>query len=209
MMKGIFITVEGGDGAGKSTQVSLIEKYLKDKGLSPLMIREPGGTSISEQIRSIILDKKNIEMANMTEVLLYAASRAQLVDEVIVPALQRGRIVVCDRFLDSSIAYQGFGRGISVKAIEDINSYATAGVSPDLTIYLDITPERSFRRKSLMNEEPDMIEAEKLEFHQNVYNGYKYVAEKYPERVFCVDAAQDVDKVFEDIKNRLDLIFNV
>ena len=208
-MKGIFITVEGGDGAGKSTQVSLMEKYLKDKGLSPLMLREPGGTPISEKIREIILDRKNSEMADMTEVLLYAAARAQLVEEVIIPELQRGRVIVCDRFLDSSIAYQGFGRGISVKAIEEINSFATAGISPDLTIYLDITPERSFRRKSLMGDKPDRIEAEKLEFHQNVYNGYKYVAEKHPDRVFCVDAAQDVEKVFEDIKKRLDLIFNV
>ena len=208
-MKGMFITVEGCDGAGKSTQVGLIGKYLKEKGISPLMIREPGGTPISEKIREIILDKKNSEMANMTEVLLYAASRAQLVDEVIIPELKKGRIIVCDRFLDSSIAYQGFGRGISVKAIEEINSFATAGVCPDLTIYLDITPEMSFRRKSLMSEAPDRIEAEKLEFHQNVYTGYKYVAEKHPQRVFCVNAAQDVEKVFEDIKKRLDLIFNV
>lgn len=208
-MKGIFITVEGCDGAGKSTQTQFIKSYLEEKGISPVMLREPGGTAISEKLREIILDKENSDMTDMTEVLLYAASRAQLVGQVILPALKEGKVIVCDRFLDSSIAYQGFGRKINLSAVEEINKYAVLGISPDLTIYLDITPEESFKRKKLMEDLPDRIESEKKDFHERVYNGYKYAAEKFPERFFTVNAVRERELVFSDIKKRLDLIFNV
>ncbi|MBO8433846.1 MAG: dTMP kinase, partial [Tyzzerella sp.] len=137
-MKGLFITIEGTDGAGKSTQIELLKKYLEDRGKDVLVTREPGGTPISEKIRDIILDRENSEMSSITEALLYASSRAQHVSEKIKPALAEGKIVICDRFVDSSIAYQSVARGLSTKLIEDINKYAVDGLTPDITLYLSL-----------------------------------------------------------------------
>lgn len=202
--KGLFITVEGPDGAGKSTQIEFIKKYFDEKGLEVLYTREPGGTVISEKIRDIILDKEHIEMDPMTEAMLYAAARAQLVHQVIKPALQDGKIVICDRFVDSSIAYQGYGRGLG-DAIWDINQYAVDGCMPDLTLLLMVDSEKGIGRvKNLGSENMDRMEKEKMDFHQKVYAGYLALSKKFPERIASIDASQTIEKVSQDIGGQLD-----
>ena len=139
-MKGLFITVEGTDGAGKSTQIQLLTDYLKSKGRNVILKREPGGTEISEKIRELILDVNNKEMSDVAEALLYAASRAQLVQQVIKPALVKGEVVICDRFVDSSIVYQGIARGLGKNMVEEINRFAIDGIMPDITLFFDLSP---------------------------------------------------------------------
>lgn len=200
MSKGLFITLEGPDGSGKTTQLDLIKKYFEEKGEQAIFTREPGGTLISEKVRGIILDKKNEEMAPMTEALLYAASRAQHVAQLIKPALERGKTVVCDRYVDSSIAYQGFGRGLG-DSVTVINTFAIDGCIPDLTLFLDIEPSRG---KARIDGAMDRIESERLEFHKRVYDGYKKLAEQYPDRIKCVDADRSVEEIGIDIERYLD-----
>ena len=197
MSKGLFITVEGPDGAGKSTQIERIKAFFDELGLKTLFTREPGGTKISEKLREIILDNGNSEMAPGTEALLYAASRAQLVEEVIKPALMDGTNVICDRYIDSSIAYQGFGRELGADRIMAVNEFAAGGLMPDLTILLLLDPESG--RKRLDETSLDRLESEKLDFHKKVYEGYQYLAEKYPERVKAIDAKEDIDVISEEI----------
>ena len=197
-MKGLFITIEGTDGAGKSTQIELLTEYLSKKGRDVLVTREPGGTPIGEKIREIILDTENSEMSDITEAILYAASRAQHVNEKIKPALLEGKIVICDRFVDSSIAYQSSARGISRELIEDINKYAVCGITPDITLYFDITPEEGIKRKKNMHE-LDRIEKEKEDFHKRVYEGYKNLLKLYPERIKRVDASQSISDVHKQV----------
>lgn len=210
MKKGLFITIEGPDGAGKSTQIEYIKNYLKEKNLQAIFTREPGGTNISEKIREIILDKNNTEMSYMTEALLYAASRAQLVEEVIVPALKEGTIVICDRFVDSSIAYQGFGRELG-KCIEQINSFAIAGNMPDLTLLLTVDSEKGIGRIEACSDskrgEKDRLERENMTFHQRVLEGYIALKDMYPERIRAIDASQSIEAVSRDIKVQLDNLF--
>ncbi len=171
MNKGLFITIEGPDGAGKSTQIPFIKRFLEEKGYKVLLTREPGGTVIGEKIRQLLLDKDHKEMTDTTEALLYAASRAQHVEEFIKPAINEGKVVLCDRFVDSSMVYQGKGRGLGLKSIKDINDFATSGLNPDLTIFLDIDPEIGLNRvKSTKN--VDILEQEKLDFHKKFYEGY-------------------------------------
>ena len=217
--KGFFITAEGLDGSGKTTQVRLIQDYLICKGHNTFVVREPGGTAISESIRKLILDPANVEMSPVVEMLLYAASRAQLVEQVIRPALERGEVVICDRFFDSSIAYQGFGRGLEVSMIADVNRTALRGLAPDLTFFFDLPPQASLARRSQAeggssgNEDSagsgnsglDRIEREKLDFHGRVYNGYKWLAANSPDRIRVIDAASDEAAVFEKVKEWLDL----
>ena len=171
MNKGLFITVEGVDGCGKTTQIKLMEKYLREKGINVVLAREPGGTDISEAIRSIILDARNTEMSYITEMLLYASARAQLVAQVIKPALNKGNVVICDRFIDSSYVYQGFGRGIELKTIEEVNRIAMDGIEPDITFFFDLRPEVALRRR-IEASETDRMEKENIEFHNKVYSGY-------------------------------------
>ncbi len=197
-MKGLFITIEGTDGAGKSTQIELLTEYLSKKGRDVLVTREPGGTPIGEKIREIILDTENSEMSDITEAMLYAASRAQHVNEKIKPALLEGKIVICDRFVDSSIAYQSSARGISRELIEDINKYAVCGITPDITLYFDITPEEGIKRKKNMHE-LDRIEKEKEDFHKRVYEGYKNLLKLYPERIKRVDASKSISDVHKQV----------
>lgn len=197
-MKGLFITVEGTDGAGKSTQIELLADYIKKSGREALVTREPGGTAISEKIRDIILDVKNLEMADTAEALLYAASRAQHIDEKIKPALKKGTVVICDRFTDSSIAYQGYARGTDVRLIEEINSYAVGGCIPDITLFFDIRPEIGILRKE-SSKTLDRIENEKIDFHYKVYNGYKELLKKYPERIKRIDAEKSIDEIHKDV----------
>ena len=170
-MSGLFITIEGTDGSGKTTQLGLLKEYLENKGFSVVCAREPGGTVISEKIRNIIIDKEYKKMNAKTEALLYAASRAQLVSEVIVPTLKKGDIVICDRFIDSSIVYQGDARKLGFENISSINFFATDGIEPDITFFLKLDPEQSIERKK-KQEELDRIESENLYFHKKVFYGY-------------------------------------
>ena len=200
-MKGLFITLEGGDGAGKSTQIRNISRFFEEKGLVVRHTREPGGTPISEKLREILLDNHNTEMSAVTEMLIYAASRAQHVREVVVPALERGEIVICDRFVDSSIAYQAYGRGLGVMVAE-VNSHATGGLVPDITFWMDIDPQAGKDRASKAGE-LDRLELEKMDFHYRVYEGYRSIAEADPARVKRIDASATVDEIRERIYSYL------
>jgi dTMP kinase len=202
MGKGIFITFEGSDGSGKSTQVRRLRQHCETMGYKVLFTREPGGTEISEKIRTLILDPENTGMSGEAEALLYAASRAQLVSEVIKPALERGEIVICDRFMDSSIAYQGFGRGLG-DGVRLINEFATAGISPDLTFFLDLPPEEGMRRR-LSGSSPDRLEREKMEFHRKVYEGYLELSRRYKDRYLTIDASAPIEAIAEKIAGYFD-----
>lgn len=202
MKKGLFITLEGGDGAGKSTQIDNITRFFEEKGLVVVHTREPGGTQIGEKLRDILLDKNNSEMSPVTEMMIYASSRAQHVREKIVPALERGEIVICDRFVDSSIAYQAYGRGLG-DMVAEVNNHATGGLSPDITFWMDIDPAAGRARASRAGD-LDRLELEKLDFHYRVYEGYKKIAESEPERVKRIDASETVDKIRDKIYGHLD-----
>lgn len=194
MKKGMFITFEGGDGSGKSTQIEILRGSLEAMELEVLITREPGGTKISEDIRKMLLDPENAEMSPKTEMLLYAAARAQLVDEVIRPALEEGKVVICDRFLDSSIAYQAYGRGLG-DSVETVNGPATEGCMPDITFFLEIDPEKAGERISDRGEEKDRIEREDDEFRKRVARGYAELAEKHPDRIVRIDASATVEEI--------------
>ena len=187
-MKGTFITFEGCEGVGKSRQIRYLEDYLKENGIKYYLTREPGGTEVSEQIRSVILDGKNVAMTDECEALLYAAARVQLLKEVIAPKLEAGELVLCDRYIDSSLAYQGYARGLGVEFVEKINDYAIKNFMPDYTLFLDLTPEQAFKRKGGVDK-GDRVELSGMEFHEKVYNGYKALAEKDKERFIVIDAS--------------------
>lgn len=195
--KGIFLTVEGLDGSGKTTQVDALETNLRRFGFDVRRTREPGGCPISESIRTVILDKGNAEMSDMTEVLLYAASRAQHVHEVIKPALAKGKVVLCDRFVDSSIVYQGGGREIGVETVANINAYATDGLSPDITVYLNIGHETALERRKNASD-PDRIERESAAFHKRVEVAYQNLIAANSERYVVVDARGDKEQIAAD-----------
>ncbi|MFI3231012.1 MAG: dTMP kinase [bacterium] len=214
-MSGLFITIEGTDGAGKSTQIELLKIYLEKNNFDFTFVREPGGTQISEQIRNIILDSNNSSMNRVTEALLYSSSRAQLVSEVIQPALKKGRIVICDRYIDSSIAYQGFGRNLGIDLITKINNVATNGLLPDITFFLDLPPNDAFNRKKLLKnvngevKELDRIEKESDYFYNQVYLGYKTLAKKYSERIKTIDALNPIEKIHEEIIGHIEDLFSI
>ena len=196
MKKGYFISFEGPDGAGKSTQIEYLKEYLDERGLESVITREPGGTQISEKIRDMLLDKENADMTARTEALLYSASRAQLVEKVIQPAIDSGKIVVCDRYFDSSIAYQGFGRSLGPK-IAEINKFAVNELEPDLTFLLMIDPEDVKER--LDQENLDRLESEDLEFKRKVLEGFESVAEEYRFRVRVIDATLPREEIRDRI----------
>lgn len=187
--RGTFVTLEGVDGSGKSTQASLLVERLRQEGREVVALREPGGTPISEKIRALLLDPENAEMADECELLLYEASRAQLVREVIEPALQRGAIVVCDRFYDSTHAYQHGGRGLSDALVSRANELGCCGLSPDVTLVLDIDPAAALARATAQG--ADRLEAEGLAFQQRVRKDYLALAKADPARVRVIDAAGD------------------
>lgn len=184
-MKGRFVTFEGCEGSGKSTQLRLLCEYLDKNGTPYILTREPGGSAIAEQIRKIILDGKNTEMSDECEALLYAAAREQHLTEVIIPALQKGLLVLCDRYVDSSLAYQGAARGLGAEYIENINMHAMRAYPPDITVFLDIPPAAAFNRKHGADKD-DRMEQQGLDFHNRVYEGYLALAEKYP-RICRID----------------------
>lgn len=195
--KGILVTFEGPDGSGKSTQIKLLTDYLINKGYEVISTREPGGTEISEKIREIILDNKNSNMSNMCEALLYAASRAQLVEEVIKPAINKGKIVICDRFVESSIVYQGIGRDLGVEQIRNINEAALNGLKADVTIMLTIPYEEGLKRKANQRE-LDRLEKSGDDFHRKVFDGYLNLTE-LNKNIIVVDANRCVEDIQSDI----------
>ena len=205
MREGIFITFEGGDGSGKSTQIEILRKKLEAAGYDVILTREPGGTSISEKIRELILDKDNSEMADMTETMLYAAARAQLVNQVIRPALMEGKIVICDRFVDSSIAYQAYGRGLG-ECVESINSFAIGNCMPDMTVLLKVSPEVGSRRIS--SRDQDRIESAPTEFHKKVYEGYLSLEKKYPDRILGIEADNTIEAIAKAIEGAVTKLLN-
>lgn len=194
----IFITFEGGEGSGKSSALKTVNARLQKEGYQTLVTREPGGTPISEEIRNVILDKKNTEMDPRTEALLYAASRRQHLVEKVWPALKEGKIVLCDRYLDSSLAYQGGARGLGVESILQVNSYATEGTFPDLTLLFDIEPEKGLARIAKnAGREVNRLDLEKLQFHHQVRDAFLSLAKKYKDRYIIIDASQNEEQVAE------------
>lgn len=197
-MKGLFITIEGMDGSGKTTQINKLKEFFEDKGQHVVLSREPGGTVISEAIREIILDINYQEMDDVTEALLYAASRAQHVREYIKPSIEKGDIVICDRYVDSSMVYQGFARGLGEEMVRTINDIATDKLQPDVTFFLDLEHSKGMSRKA-NQQELDRLEAEKEAFHKKVRDGYHKLLEAFPDRMIAVDASVSIDKVHEQI----------
>lgn len=196
-MRGKFITFEGSEGCGKSTQANLLCRYLKQKKQKVLHVREPGGLAISEKIRKILLDVKNKNMTIECETLLYMAARVQLVQEVILPALKKGAIIICDRFLDSTIAYQGYGCKVDIDFIERIGSFAVKGLSPDLTFLLDMEIKESFLRKRRAK---DRIEQRSLRYHNLVRRGYLTIAKKDRRRIKVINAQQTRAEIQNQIR---------
>jgi dTMP kinase len=189
----MFITFEGIEGSGKSTQAKLLAEYLRGKGLSVVLTREPGGVELSERIRSILIDPSS-DISPKAELFLFLASRAQHVSELILPALRRDQIVICDRFADASVAYQGYGRGLDIRMIRKLNDWAICGIRPDLTLLLDLSPEIGLRRVRLSST-LDRIEEEDLEFHRRVRKGYLEIARAEPDRFLILPAERGVDEI--------------
>ncbi|MBU5294253.1 dTMP kinase [Anaerosalibacter bizertensis] len=204
-MSGIFITLEGPDGSGKSTIVKLLSKYLEEKKIDFIFTREPGGTPIGEDIRDIILNNKNIHMSPRTEALLYAASRSQHISEKIKPALEEGKVVICERFVLSSLAYQGVARGLGIEDVKSINDFAIEGVNPDLTLFFDVDPIYALNRKT-NKKEGDRLEKEGLNFHKEVYDGYKELISMYPENIKVIDASKSVKETFKQVRKEIENI---
>ena len=204
MKRGLFITVEGTDGSGKTTQIANMQKHLATLGCEVLLTREPGGTRISESIRSIILDPAYAEMSNTAELLLYSASRAQLVEQLIRPSIEKCVTVICDRYVDSFYAYQGFGRGTSLEMLESITKIAINGTMPDITFFFDLDPEIGLKRRFAATGS-DRIENEVMDFHRKVHAGYKALANRYPKRIKTIDASKTVEEVWQDVRRQLEM----
>jgi len=203
-VKGLFITFEGGEGAGKSSILKELAKKLLDEGYDVLTTREPGGIDIAEKIRHIILDPSHTAMDGRTEALLYAAARRQHLVEKVLPALDEGKIVLCDRFVDSSLAYQGYARGLGIDEVYEINKFAIEDCMPDATLFFDITPERGLERiEQNKGREQNRLDLENLQFHHTVYEAYQKLIEKFPDRISVVNADQSFDDVLEDVTTRM------
>lgn len=198
MERGKFITFEGCDGCGKSTQLKLLSAYLTENNIPHIFTREPGGGAISEAIREILLSGKNEDMTDECEALLFAAARVQHLHDRVEPALREGKLVICDRYVDSSLAYQAYARGLGAEFVEKINAFALQNYRPDVTVFIDLTPEAAFLRKHGADEN-DRMEKAGIEFHKRVYEGYKAVAEKEPDRVVCVNGEQTPEEIFTDV----------
>ena len=190
--------MEGPDGSGKTTQITMLKDQLEAEGYEVVVTREPGGTKISEKIRGIILDKDNTEMDDVAEALLYAASRAQHVAEIIKPSIEKGSIVICDRFVDSSVVYQGIGRGLGIELVEQINKPAIRDFMPDITFLFKLSPNIGIKRKIDQGDQ-DRLEREELDFHKRVYEGYLKLENRYSNRIIGIDANQSIDEIHHEI----------
>lgn len=196
---GYFITIEGPEGAGKTTAIEGLMKQLQAEGISAVLTREPGGIEIAEKIREVILDKNHTAMDGRTEALLYAAARRQHLVEKVLPALGEGKLVLCDRFIDSSLAYQGHARGLGIDEVLSINEFAIQDKWPDLTLFFDVAPEVGLQRIAANSRrETNRLDMEKLPFHQKVYEGYQEVLRRYPQRIVKIDAAKEPEEVVAD-----------
>lgn len=204
-MKGTLITFEGSEGSGKSTQIGLVCRYLKREKKPVLIVREPGGVKISEKIRGILLDVKNTKMSGECETLLYMAARAQLVAQVIAPALEQGKVVLCDRFLDSTVAYQGYGNGVDVGMIKDIGRFATRAIRPDITFFFDIDARKGLSR--IQGRTKDRIERRAISYHDRVREGYRKIARKEPGRVILIDADRPREEIFAIVSKHIDRLW--
>lgn len=197
-MKGTFISFEGIEGTGKSTQAKLLYNYLREKGADVILTEEPGGTQISVKIREVLLSVEHKEMSPLTELLLYTASRAQHIQEVIMPALDRGAIVITDRFTDSTLAYQGYGRGLDLQLIDSIDLIATGRLKPDITLLLDLDVQTGLKRNRGINK-TDRLELEDVPFHERVRNGYHMLAAKEPTRIKLISVTAGIDEIHRSI----------
>ena len=208
--KSVFITIEGCEGCGKTTQSELLKKYLQSKGLTVVLTREPGGSIVAEQVRNILLNP-DFEVAPYCELMLYEASRAQHLEDIIKPNLEKGYVVICDRFTDSTIAYQGYARGIDKGVIKKLNNIATSGLKPDLTIYLDINPNKGIKKAKTVNKGKltggDRIERESLKFHNNVRKGFLELVKKYPNRIKKIKTNEVIEKTQKEINKEIDKFF--
>ncbi len=200
----LFISFEGPEGSGKSTQIKLLCAYLAEKNLPAVQTREPGGTPIGDLIRKVVLSPELAEMLPLTEFLLFSASRAQLTRQFIVPHLQAGHIVLCDRYADSSLAYQGYGRGLELAMLRQITHFATGGLVPDLTFYLDCAVTEGLKRKRQSNSTFDRLDSQTLEFHERMRHGYLAMAEQEPQRWVIVNAEQSVEDVQSQLRQHLE-----
>jgi len=198
-----FISFEGIDYSGKTTQINLLKTHLESKGHEVYVLREPGGTAISERIRDLLLDKQHFEMSDRAEILLYSAARVQLVTEKIIPLLKKNNYVIADRYVDSTTAYQGYGRGIDPEIVEMINRAATFDLLPAVTFYLKITPEAAHMRHEGSQRQKDRLEEAGIEFFRRVFNGYDEIAEKEPQRFITIDALLAVDDIHHQILKML------
>lgn len=211
----MFITFEGPEGSGKTTQARLLFQYLRKEGFPAVLTREPGGTRISDKVREILLNPDNVEMLPRTEILLFSAARAQVSDEFIRPHLEKGHIVICDRYADSTMAYQGYGHGLDLGSLRVITAFATSGLRPDLTLYLDLPVETGLKRRLGLTDDDDLtgyegqlslfnkwdrLDMKELEFHHRVQRGYERLMEAEPERWYSVDASRSQEDVQGDIR---------
>ncbi|QHS23866.1 dTMP kinase [Virgibacillus sp. MSP4-1] len=204
-MKGLFITFEGGEGAGKTSIIEELNEKLLEKGYQTIKTREPGGIKISEKIREVILDRSHTEMDARTEALLYAAARRQHLAEKVIPKLEQGFIILCDRFIDSSLVYQGYARGLGIEDVYDINRFAIQDCMPDVTFLLDIPPEKGLERiRGNAEREQNRLDLEELSFHKKVHEGYQLIADRFPERIRRIDAGQPFNQVLEASVKELD-----
>jgi len=203
-VSGYFITLEGGEGAGKSTVLESLQNDLENEGYDVLATREPGGIDIAEKIRQIILTPEHTAMDGRTEALLYAAARRQHLVEKIFPALERGKVVLCDRFIDSSLAYQGYARGLGMDEVFSINQFAIQNCMPDLTLFFDIIPKKGLERiSSNIDRERNRLDLEKITFHEKVYEAYQILIKKFPERIKVINADQPLEKVEKVVKSKV------
>ncbi|WCF11592.1 dTMP kinase (plasmid) [Paenibacillus thiaminolyticus] len=203
--KGLFISFEGGEGAGKTTVIREAQEHLTSQGMLCVVTREPGGVDIAEEIRAVILDVNHTLMDERTEALLYAAARRQHLVEKVIPALSQGDIVICDRFIDSSLAYQGYARGLGIDNVLEINRFAISDCMPDLTIWLDIDPKVGLGRINHNNQrEVNRLDMESIKFHDRVREGYRILHTKFPKRIHRIDAEQSPAKVAQDVKKVLE-----
>lgn len=195
----MFITFEGLDFSGKSTQAKMLHEYLKSKKISSVLLREPGGTTISEKVREIILDREHIEMTPLTEFMLFSASRSQLVSQVIKPHLKKGFVVICDRYYDSSTAYQSYGGKMELKQVLEVNDIATGGLKPDMTILIDIAPKAAFSRANLRGNAKDRMENKNLAYYNKVYKGFKDIANRNKKRFVVIKGSLTISEIQNSI----------
>jgi dTMP kinase len=200
----LFITFEGPDGSGKTTQARLLAEYLRARGYAVVLTREPGGTTIGEQVREVILSTRNRTMRNETEVLLFSAARAQIVAEVIRPALAEGKIVLCDRYADSTLAYQGYGLGLDLDALRAITRFATGGLMPDLTFFVDVPVEVGLARRQ--HGETNRLDQKDVDYHTRVHNGYLELVRAEPHRFVVIDGTRAIDVIQQDIRTHLERV---